>query len=172
MTSRRMFVVLLGIAIIVVGASYYRSKMVTADVVTVSVPLFFQSVELVGQEHLFKGTTEEIKRFMQMNREITLTSSQEAVRVEALSQLPAPCCSESSAATCCCECNLSRTIWGLSKSLIVAGAGATEVREAARAWIKALNPAGYDGDACMKGRCEKSLKGDACGGMDEADLVL
>ncbi|OGY99751.1 MAG: hypothetical protein A2945_02010 [Candidatus Liptonbacteria bacterium RIFCSPLOWO2_01_FULL_52_25] len=73
-------------------------------------------------EHALGEASEEAQRFIDINRNVTLTPEQEAVRVAALSQLPAPCCSEFTAATCCCECNLTRAIWGLSKSLIVNGA--------------------------------------------------
>ena len=122
-------------------------------------------------EYVLGGATEEAQRFIDINRNVTLTPEQEAVRVAALSQLPAPCCSEFTAATCCCECNLTRAIWGLSKSLIVNGADVSEVRDAVAAWTKKLNPSGYAGDACFKGRCKQSITEDACGGMDENNLI-
>ena len=83
-----------------------------------------------------EGSRAEAERFMAYYDSIQLTAAQEAVRQEALQAIPAPCCSNFSAATCCCECNLSRTIWGLSKFLIAReGRDAGEVRAAVTAWV-------------------------------------
>lgn len=190
MTSRN--VVLLGVAALLLGAGYYLFTYITAEttgnknqVVSVLVQPV-QSAQPTGHRHEFKGTQEEAQYFMDKNREIVLTPDQEAMFLAALDQkdsqgnptVPAPCCADKTAATCCCECNLARTIWGLSKSLIVDGADATEVRMAVLAWTYALNPAGYAGlkrvedSTCYVGGCEKSIKSDGCGGMDEKHLVL
>lgn len=118
------------------------------------------------------GTMQQAREFMDAYEAITLTPEQEAIRVAALSTIPAVCCSEFSAATCCCECNLSRAVWGLSKSLIVAGAGEVEVREAAQTWFATVNPAGYAGDACFVGGCLRSMKTDGCGGMNPEQLIF
>lgn len=120
----------------------------------------------------FERTRAQAQQFMEANRTITLTASQEATRVEALSVIPAACCRDSGADTCCCDCNLSRSIWGLAKTMIVGGAGAVEVRQAAQTWTKTLNPAGYAGDACYTGGCERSMQTDGCGGMNEDHLVF
>ncbi len=189
MTTRRL--VLLGI--IALFGGYYLFSYITGNdnqvaQVTVQVaqvqPTLAQ-VQPVGHKHEFKGTPEEAQYFMNKNREITLTPEQEKVRLVALDgkdgqgnpTVPAPCCADKTAATCCCQCNLARTIWGLSKSLIVAGADATEVRETVNAWTNALNPAGYAGlkrvedSTCYVGGCGKSIRSDGCGGMDEKDLI-
>ena len=86
--------------------------------------------------------------------------------------MPAPCCSNFSAATCCCECNLSRSIWGLSKLLITEHkADAEQVRKAVEGWIEALNPSGYEGKTCTTGRCNLPFKDEGCGGMQEDRLM-
>lgn len=121
----------------------------------------------------FAGSREEVETFMAYNRSIELTAPQEEIRTTALKAIPAPCCSKFSAATCCCECNLTRSIWGLSKYLIIErGAGAEQVRQAVTAWIGTLNPAGYPGDTCFTGGCNKSFKTSGCGGMKENKLIF
>lgn len=186
----RIFVIILGAAFLGgVGCSYDRSGRTTvadnqmASLVSVQT---VQPIQVAGHRYEFKGTREEAQSFMDKNREITLTPEQEKIRLLALDQkdgegnpvVPAPCCADKTAATCCCECNLARTIWGLSKSLIVTGADATEVQEAVRAWTKALNPSGYAGvknvdeSACYAGKCNGPLNSDACGGMKENNLIF
>ena len=89
---------------------------------------------------------------------ITLTPEQEAVRVEALTALPAPCCKEFSAATCCCRCNMKRASDGLAKHLIAnLGADAVTVRTRVAAWQKAINPNGFSGDTCPR-CCGRSFR--------------
>ena len=150
-----------------------------AAVVTLGAVLYFSSVGGTGSagdpmtiQRPFARTPAQVQQFMDANRAITLTASQEATRVEALSAIPAACCRDSTADTCCCDCNLSRSIWGLAKTMIVGGAGAVEVRQAAQTWTKTLNPAGYAGDACYTGGCERSMQTDGCGGMNEDNLVF
>lgn len=121
----------------------------------------------------FAGSREEVETFMAYNRSIQLTAPQEAIRTTALKAIPAPCCSKFSAATCCCECNLTRSIWGLAKHLITErGAGAEQVRQAVTAWIDTLNPGGYPGDTCFTGGCNKAFKKSGCGGMRESKLIF
>ncbi len=102
---------------------------------------------------------------------IALTREQREIRTKALSQIPAPCCSNYTAATCCCECNLARTIWGLSNRLIVQGADVAEVQEAAREWIRTVNPTGFTGDACFTGGCSRAFDQNGCGGMSDRQLT-
>jgi hypothetical protein len=127
-----------------------------------------QSVSLA-----FEGSKAEAEKFMAYYDSIQLTAAQEEVRQEALQAIPAPCCSNFSAATCCCECNLSRTIWGLSKFLIAQeGRGAGEVRAAVTAWVEAINPSGYPGNTCPTGGCVRSFKKGGCGGMHAKQLIF
>ena len=71
-----------------------------------------------SDEIVFSDVEEQTRQFMEWERTIRLTPRQEALKKEALGAIPAPCCSDNSAYTCCCPCNLSRTIWGLSNYLI------------------------------------------------------
>ena len=58
------------------------------------------------------------QQFIDWYNVIDLTSAQRALRDGALRPLVAPCCDEYPMTTCCCECNLSRSVWGLSAYLI------------------------------------------------------
>ena len=113
-----------------------------------------------------------------------LTPDQERVMREALLPLKAPCCDDNSMDTCCCPCNLAKSVWGLSSHLIVEkGYGIEKVRESTLQWLRfirsdyyvaqelrdrGINPDKYDlprGDACYVGRCELPFASDGCGGM-------
>lgn len=108
----------------------------------------------------------QTKQFIRYNEEIQLTPAQERIRVEALSAIPAPCCSDNSAATCCCPCNMAKSVWGLSKYLITEkGAGVAEVRQAAQDWFQFINPEGFSGDVCYIGGCNRAFDENGCGGM-------
>ena len=58
------------------------------------------------------------QRFIDWYRNSAFTPSQAVIREEALAPLVAPCCDRFPMSTCCCVCNLSRSIWGLSAYLI------------------------------------------------------
>ena len=51
----------------------------------------------------FEGSRAEAESFIGYHRSIQLTPEQEATKREVLEAIPAPCCSNFSAATCCCE---------------------------------------------------------------------
>ena len=113
------------------------------------------------------------RQFMRWYEEIQLTAAQERIKKEALGSIPAPCCSDNSAYTCCCPCNVSRTIWGLSQYMIAKqGASAAEVRAKVKEWIAFVAPNGYRGDACYTGGCPRPFKEGGCGGMKPDNLVL
>jgi hypothetical protein len=121
----------------------------------------------------FEGSRAEAERFIGYHRSIQLTPEQEATKREALEAIPAPCCSNFSTATCCCPCNLAKTIWGLSNFLIAEkGFGPDQVRHAVNAWIGAINPSGFTGDACFAGGCGRSFEEGGCGGMHESQLTF
>ncbi|HSL81739.1 MAG TPA: hypothetical protein VLF66_03130 [Thermoanaerobaculia bacterium] len=131
------------------GTAYAASKTVTTS----------GGVEL----HDVKAQT---LQFMRWYSDIELTPAQERIRVEALSAIPAPCCSDNSAATCCCPCNMAKSVWGLSKYLITEkGAGVEEVRQAAKDWFQFINPEGFSGDTCYIGGCGRAFHENGCGGM-------
>jgi hypothetical protein len=125
------------------------------------------------------------QQFIDYYNEAVLTPDQEHVMHEALVALKAPCCDDNSMATCCCPCNLAKSVWGLSSFLIVEkGYGIEEVRESALDWLRfiqngyyiaqelkvqGINPDEYDlprGDSCYTGRCELPFTNDGCGGMN------
>jgi hypothetical protein len=67
--------------------------------------------------------------------------SEQALKDSALGAPVAPCRNDSSAATCCCACNLTRSAWGLSAYLIENGVFKEEgVREAAFDWLRLARP--------------------------------
>jgi hypothetical protein len=113
------------------------------------------------------------RTFLSYNRSISLSPAQERIQQEALGALRAPCCDDRSAYTCCCSCNLARSVWGLSKHLIASeGRGAGEVRAAVEGWFRSVNPDGFSGDACYTGGCGRPFRRNGCGGMSASNLVL
>lgn len=138
-----------------------------------------------AQKYEFNGTREEIQGFMNLYRDINLTSQQEEVLVSTLDQrdgngkpvVSAPCCADETAYTCCCECNMKRASHGLAKKMIVDGAEPAQVREAVKSWFYVVNPSGFAGwkkvedSACYVDGCGKPMKDDGCGGMEANHLV-
>ncbi len=123
----------------------------------------------------FEFTTpeEDAERFLAWERSIVLDAEQQRVMDQALEPLPAPCCSDRSAATCCCPCNLARAWWGLSKHLIAAeGASAEEVRATVEEWFERVNPQGFSGNVCYTGGCARPWKANGCGGMTPEALAV
>lgn len=114
----------------------------------------------------FEDVEAQTRQFIAWHDSIELTPAQEAIRFQALSTIPAPCCSDNSAATCCCPCNMAKSVWGLSKYLITEkGAGVEQVRKAAQDWFAFINPGGFSGDVCYTGGCGKAFHENGCGGM-------
>lgn len=121
----------------------------------------------------FHDTERQSREFMGWYEKIQLTAAQERVKKAALEALPAPCCSDNSAYTCCCPCNLSRTIWGLSQYMIARqGASAEQVRSKVKEWIAFINPAGFSGKTCYTRGCSRPFHRDGCGGMRADHLIL
>lgn len=121
-----------------------------------------------------QSVRERTAKYMELERTIKLTDAQEAVRRQALEGIPAPCCSDNSAYTCCCPCNLAKTIWGLSKDLIATqGLDADAVRTRVQAWIEEINPGGYSGDVCYTaGGCNRPFAKNGCGGMSASNVIF
>ena len=121
----------------------------------------------------FFDAPSQAAEFIGYNRSIVLNAEQRRVRDNALSAIPAACCSKFSAATCCCPCNLAKSVWGLSNVMIVREhANATEVQAAARQWLKFVNGHGFTGDVCdTAGGCGRKFSNNGCGGMDERNLL-
>ena len=116
----------------------------------------------------FTDVRKQTVEFIGYYKSIQLTPEQENIKTEALKAIPASCCKQFSQATCCCVCNLSRSIWGLSKYLIARkNYNAIQVRQAAQKWIDFTHPNGYAGDSCPSQRCGQAFHRDGCGGMGE-----
>lgn len=133
------------------------------------------------------------QQFIDWYNSIELSTEQQAIWDAALSPLAAPCCDEYPMSTCCCECNLARSIWGLSAYLIREnGYGADQVQEAALQWLHFIRPDYYvaiglekEGIApglygftsestCFSDHCDRPFYSETgsehlggCGGMDE-----
>ncbi|MGE5275962.1 MAG: P-II family nitrogen regulator [Acidobacteriota bacterium] len=104
---------------------------------------------------------------------IRLTAAQAQVRAEALEPIPAPCCREYSMRTCCCPCNLARSVWGLSNFLIAKkGYTAAQVKGEVLRWLAAINPAGFTGKACFDGGCKRPFSKNGCGGMEASEVIV
>lgn len=120
----------------------------------------------------FSDVEAQSREFMEWERTVKLTPQQEQVKKTALEAIPAPCCSDNSAYTCCCSCNISRTVWGLSNYMIAKqDAGAEAVRAKVNEWTAFINPNGYSGTTCYTGGCARPFHKDGCGGM-QADRLI
>ena len=114
----------------------------------------------------------------------SLTPEQESAMEKALRSLKAPCCDDNPMSTCCCPCNLAKSVWGLSSYLIVEeNYGIEQVRESASQWLhfihsdyyvmRELENRGVDPHQyglsyeapCYEGYCELPFVDGGCGGM-------
>src|SRR6266508_2143854 len=116
------------------------------------------ALSLLGGKIMVTDVTSASREFMDAYHTVHLTAEQEAIKKVALEPMPASCCANSTAYTCCCPCNLSKTIWGLSNYAIAKhGADAKQLRAAVDAWMGFINPDGFRGNACYQGGCEGSI---------------
>lgn len=117
-----------------------------------------------------KARTQE---FMGYEKSIRLTPQQQKVKQAALRSIPAPCCKEYSIATCCCPCNLAKSIWGLANYAVARlGYDTVQTKALVLDWLRATNPSGYSGDSCYRGGCPKRFSANGCGGMKEDAVVF
>ncbi len=127
--------------------------------------------------------TEKFERYYE---NINLTLEQEKIKDNALSTIPATCCPDKPMSTCCCTCNLAKSVWGLSNYLIKEKNYDTkEVREAALQWLRFIRPGYYIAEelknsglelssvgltpekpSCYTRRCNLPFKEGGCGGMN------
>jgi hypothetical protein len=124
------------------------------------------------------------QQFIDYYETSSLTPEQERIMEDALLPLKAPCCDDNPMSTCCCDCNLAKSVWGLSGYLAAEkGFGAEEVQASALQWLRfihgdyyvgqelanrGVNPDKYGlprGDSCYTGRCELPFAESGCGGM-------
>lgn len=120
-----------------------------------------------SEELVFRDVKAQTKQFMDWEAAIQLTAGQEAVKKTALEAIPAACRSDNTAYTCCCPCNLSRSIWGLSHHLIAErNWTSSQVQSKVEEWIAYVGPDGFEGQACYTGGCNRPFHKDGCGGMN------
>jgi hypothetical protein len=125
------------------------------------------------QAPLFQAVRAQTKQFIAWADSILLTPEQKKIKEEVLSSIPATCCRQYSMLTCCCACNMAKTIWGLSNHMLVhEGADAKQLRTAVLEWTRAIGPKGFTGDACFKGGCARPFAQNGCGGMDSEKVVF
>ena len=122
-----------------------------------------------GGEPRFTAAARQAEEFYGYSKSIVLTPEQEAIKREALSQLKAPCCDDNGLDTCCCDCNLAKTAWGLANYLIAEKHNdASRVRAKVAEWLSFVNPNGFTGDVCYRpGGCTRPISANGCGGMRE-----
>jgi hypothetical protein len=129
------------------------------------------------------------RQFIDYYHTTALTAEQRTTMQKALLPLKAPCCDDNPMATCCCPCNLAKSVWGLSSHLIVEkGYDSDQVQEAALQWLRyihsnyyvvqelqnnGIDPAQYGlshEDPCYSGLCELPFVDGGCGGMEDLRL--
>jgi hypothetical protein len=129
-------------------------------------------VTVLGGKISFRDPKAQAEEFIGYYHSINLSPAQEAIKKAALEPMPAACCRESSAYACCCPCNLSKTVWGLSnKAISQYGANAQQVKQVVESWLAYVNPEnGFSGDSCYKGGCGNPAHRGGCAGMEESKL--
>jgi len=126
-----------------------------------------------GQKPLFQDVRAQTKQFIAWSDSIMLTPEQQKIKEEVLSSIPTTCCSKFSMLTCCCACNMAKSIWGLSNHMLAhEGANAKRLRAAVLEWTRFIGPKGFTGDACFKGGCARPFADNGCGGMDSEKVVF
>lgn len=150
-------------------------KMITAVLMSLMAPSFGQASPATNpaKRPSFTDVKARTMEFIDWSKTIRLTPLQEKTKLEALGGIPAPCCKEYSIATCCCPCNLAKTVWGLANHAIGRlGYDAAQTRALTIEWIRVTNPAGYSGNACNRGGCSRPFSQNGCGGMREDAIVF
>lgn len=157
-----------GVALVIVVLAIYYADLTP---IGVEVPLTATEVPLTEKATIvFSEIQSQTPKFLSYYESITLSSEQENLKTAVLSSMSAPCCDDP-LSTCCCPCNLAKTVWGLSNFLIAEyGYNAKQLEDTVTQWLNFTNPSGYSGVACYEGRCEFPFEQDGCGGM--RSLVL
>ncbi|KKM24453.1 hypothetical protein LCGC14_1604940 [marine sediment metagenome] len=154
------------------------------------------AAEIIPQEGISTSygvslSLDNTRRFIDYYNTTTLTPEQERTMRNALLPFKAPCCDDNSIATCCCPCNLAKSVWGLSNYLIVEkNYDVDQIRESALQWLRfihsdyyiiwELNNRGIDPgiyglsheNACYVDECELPFVDGGCGGMGELRAVI
>jgi len=136
---------------------------------------------------------ENTQQFIDWHNSLELSAEEQSIRDAALDPLVAPCCDSYPMTSCCCPCNLARSVWGLSAYLITEkGYEVNQLRESADQWLHFIRPDYYVARAleeeranpqefglttvssCFADRCELPFHSrtsfghlGGCGGMEE-----
>lgn len=122
---------------------------------------------------VFSDVRAQAKELIGYADSISLTPEQQKLKEQVLSKIPTTCCKQFSMATCCCPCNMAKTIWGLSNVMLVRhGANAVELKAAVESWVATIGKSGFTGDACFKGGCGRPFANNGCGGMDQDHIIF
>jgi hypothetical protein len=126
-----------------------------------------------SDEIVFRDVKKQTHEFIGYYRTIQLSAEQAQLKADVLGKIPAVCCDDFSALTCCCECNFSKALWGLTHHLIAErGYDAQRLRQSVDQWVAFTNPNGYSGKACHDGGCMRPFARDGCGGMSETHVIF
>jgi hypothetical protein len=129
---------------------------------------------------------ENTERFVDYYKNINLTFEQKKIKDNALSKIPATCCPDKPMSTCCCTCNLAKSVWGLSNFLIKEkNYDSKQVKKEALLWLHFIREEYYikeelkkrgielssvgltpERSSCYTRRCNLSFKESGCGGMN------
>jgi hypothetical protein len=126
------------------------------------------------------------QRFIDYYETESITPQQQEIVTNALEPLAAPCCDDNPMSTCCCPCNLAKSVWGLSRYVVAEhDYSVDQVREAALEWLhftrgdyyiiqdmekNGIDPAQYGlvhENSCYVGKCEFPVQENGCAGMSE-----
>jgi hypothetical protein len=120
----------------------------------------------------FADSAPQAAEFIRDSHAIVLTSPERDLRDRALRAIASPCCSKFPMATCCCSCNLAKSVWGVTNVMIQRGhPSESQIQGAVREWLAFVNPSGFDGRSCdTPGGCARAFSKGGCGGMSEGDL--
>jgi len=151
---------------------YFMAGVTSALTIVIAFGIYASSTDKTAGGILkYTDVRSQTAEFIGHNKSIVLTKQQERIKLEVLSSIPAPCCSSYSMATCCCPCNLAKSVWGLSNYLVAKkNYDAPRLKQAVLEWMKFTNKNGYTGDACFQGNCNQPFQHNGCGGMNEAGI--
>jgi hypothetical protein len=126
------------------------------------------------EDFKFTDVRKQTAEFHRYEKTIELTPEQEKIYRAALDALPAPCCSDNTALTCCCPCNSARAWWGLAKHLVAdLGYDAAQTKAKVAEWFRYINPSGWPGNTCYtQNGCSKPFKDGGCAGMTAEQLAF
>ena len=145
----------------------------TAIVIASGIAAQAEKLSKKDEPLIFNDAQAQTEQFIRYNKTIKLSATQRKIKAKVLGSIPAPCCKEYSIATCCCPCNLAKTVWGLANHAIARlDYDAAETRALVLEWMQATNPAGYSGDSCHRGGCPKRFSANGCGGMKQDSVVF